>query len=177
MNTHTQKLTLSVSDIQNQLLEISNTLDVTECNAQFTNKLAEFVQEHIHKPLDQLTIAELIDIVTLCRKAFNEGTEPEIESLTISPTKHHSLKKQHEIIGHALGILSLSNTQESRLAAAQDTIELVRMLQDLPKDLNKTSRFNVINKARQLIAERIPFEQAIQYQNCIVKFACMEVAQ
>jgi len=177
MNNSTQKLTLSVSDIQSQLLDIASNLDITECNTQFTNKLAEFVQEHINKPLEQLTVAELIDIITHCKASFNKGTEPAIESLTVSPIKHHSLKKQHENIGHALSIFSLYATQDNRLAAAQDAIELVRMLQDLPQDLHKTSRFNVINKARQLIAERVPFEQAKQYPNCIMKFTGMEAAQ
>lgn len=38
----------------------------------------------------------------------------------------------------------------------------------------KTSRFNVLTRTRKLVAERVPFNQAIQYQDCIVKFAGME---
>jgi len=48
-------------------------------------------------------------------------------------------------------------------------------LNDLPTTKSK-SRFNVLSKSKQLIAERIPFDQARQYQGCIVKFSGMEVS-
>jgi len=42
----------------------------------------------------------------------------------------------------------------------------------------KTSIFNVLAKGtRRVIAERVGFNQAIQYPNAIVKFAGMEVAR
>ena len=179
MNNHTQNpSTTSVSDVcpHSHLIELSMLIgSIAESNAMFTAGLASYI-EKIGKSLSELTVAELVAIIQEYRKAFNAGNEPEIERITVSPTKHNSLQKQHEIIGHALTIFAMSNTQENRLTAAQDTIELVRMLQDLPNDLRSTSRFNVLDKAKKLIAERVPFEQARQYQECIIKFSCMEVA-
>lgn len=37
----------------------------------------------------------------------------------------------------------------------------------------KTSRFNVLDKPKRLIAEHVTFDQAKQYRNATLKFACM----
>lgn len=179
MNNHTQNPpSQPVSDAcpHSHLIELSLLVgSIAESNALFTAGLASYIDK-IGKTLSELTVTELVTIIQEYREAFNAGTEPDIQRITVNPIKHKSLKKQHEIIGHALSIFEISNTQENRLKAAQDTIELVRMLQDLNNDQSRTSRFNVLNKAKQVIAERVPFDQAKQYQNCIIKFACMEGA-
>ena len=95
-------------------------------------------------------------------------------TISVSETKQQSLKKQHEIIGYALDIFCTEPSERNRSALKHDALELVRMLDDLSNDLpRKTSRFNVLNEAKQLIAERVTFDQAKQYQGCIVKFAGM----
>ncbi len=63
--------------------------------------------------------------------------------------------------------------------------ELIDLLNKYRADFNnqktlvpkKTSRFNILDKSKQVIAERVTFDQARQYQNCIVKFSGMEVAR
>lgn len=135
MNNPAQKpLNNSVSDIQSQLIDISSILDISDCNAQFTYQLAKFIQQHSDKPLDQLTLAELISIIDSCRNAFNKGVEPEL----------------------------LKGNLKNKSASPGNL-------------LPKVSRFNVLDKSRRLIAEHVTFDQAKQYQDCIVKFAGMEV--
>ena len=181
MNNHTQNPpSTSVSDIstESQLVDLSLIIgSIAESNSMFTEGLARHI-DLIGKPLSDMTLCELAQLANEYRDCFNDGTEPEIERIPVSPIKHESLKKQHDIIGHSLAIFGFSNTQETRLTAAQDTIELVRMLQDLSNDLSRISRFNVyvLDKAKKLIAERVSFDQALQYENCVIKFACMEVA-
>lgn len=47
-----------------------------------------------------------------------------------------------------------------------------RLLEPPPKSM--TSRFNVLAKSsHKLIAKNIPFDQAKQFHNCVVKFSCM----
>lgn len=172
--SHAQKpLNKSVSEIQSQLIEFSNALDLTECNASFMQVLAEFLQP-LGKPLEQLTIAELAQIIEHCRSAFNAGIKPRVEHVNISPTKAKSLKKQHEIIGYSLSSLCIEQNEINRACLKVDVLELDRMLDDLPNPPPKTSRFNVLNSAKKLIVKRIPFDQAKQYEDCIVKLADME---
>lgn len=179
MNNLTQNLpSQSVSEIctHSELIDLSLIIgSIAESNSLFTAGLARFI-EKIGKPLAELTVNELVTIIQDYREAFNDGTEPQMQQLMVSPTRHQILKNQYDIVGHSLAIFEISTTQENRLKAAQNTIELVRMLQAITNNLNRTSRFNVLNKAKKLIAERVPFEQAKQHHGCIIKFACMEVA-
>lgn len=59
--------------------------------------------------------------------------------------------------------------------------ELVEIINEYREAFNypktphkKTSRFNVLSKSKQLIAKSVPYSQAKQYQDCIVKFDRME---
>ncbi len=97
-------------------------------------------------------------------------------TLSVSDIKQQSLHKQAEIIGHALNIFCLEPNISNKDTIKHDVMELLRMLDDLPKKQASQSRFNVLNKAKQLVAERVPFDQAKQYQGCIIKFAGMEGA-
>lgn len=166
-------LNKSVNEIQNQLIEISNASDLTERNANFMLMLAKFFQS-LGKPIEQLTIAEYVQVIEHCTAAFNAGTEPSIKKVTVSPTKAKSLHMQHEIIGHALTIFCLTPNEINRAGVKSDAVELIRMLDDLPTTPPKTSRFNVLNSTKKLIAKRVSYDQAMQYQDCIVKFAGME---
>ena len=166
-------LNKSISEIQNQLIEISNASDLTERNANFMLVLAKFLQS-LGKPIEQLTIAEYVQVIEHCTDTFNAGTEPSIEKVSVSPTKAKSLHRQHEIIGHALTIFCLNPNETNRAGLKSDAVELIRMLDDLPTTPPKTSRFNILTKSKQVIAKRIPYEQAIQYQDVSLKFAGME---
>jgi len=97
-------------------------------------------------------------------------------NISVSDTKAQSLHKQVEIISHALNIFCLESSNNNQEALKRDALELVRMLDEIKSTQRKTSRFNVLDKSRQMIAERVTFDQAKQYQDCIVKFAGMEVA-
>lgn len=45
------------------------------------------------------------------------------------------------------------------------------------KPVRKTSRFNILDKSKRVVAESVTFNQAIGYRDCIIKFAGMcEVA-
>jgi len=96
-------------------------------------------------------------------------------NISVSEIKKQSLQKQAEIINHALSIFCMNANGSNRNSLKNDALELVRMLDDLPTS-KSSSRFNVLNKSKKLIAERIPFDQARQYQDCIVKFSGMEVS-
>ncbi len=164
--------------LEHRVIDLSSIIgSIADSNSHFTDGLVRFI-EKIGKPLPELTVTELVTIIQEYREAYNAGAAPAVKKISVSPIKHQSLKKQHEIIGHSLAIFENISTQNNRLTAAQDTIELVRMLQDITNDLSRNSRFNVyvLNKAKKLIAERVSFDQALQYENCVIKFACMEVA-
>ena len=97
-------------------------------------------------------------------------------TISVSEIKQQSLQKQAEITSHALDIFCTEPNQSTRSALKHDALELVRMLDGLPNDLpRKTSRFNVLSRTKQLIADRVTFDQAKQYQDCIIKFAGMGV--
>jgi len=175
MLNHIQKpLNKSVSVTENELIELSQIIgSIADSNSHFTSGLARFIDK-IGKPLSEITLAELSTLIKLYRNAFNTGIEPSIEQVTVSPTKAKSLHKQHDIIGHSLEIFCLEPNEINRAGLKVDTLELARMLDDLPPSPKKTSCFNVLSRTRKLIAERVPFNQAMQYQDCIVKFAGME---
>lgn len=167
-------LNQSVGELENQLINISDIIgSLSGSNASLTISLARFINK-LGKPLDEITLFELVLIFEQCNEAFNAGIEPEIKPVAVSPTKIKTLKIQHDIIGHALNIFELYTNQVNRESVKAAALELVRMLDELPNEPTSRSRFNVLTKAKHLIAKRIPFEQAMQYQNCIVKFAGME---
>ena len=102
-------------------------------------------------------------------------------TLSVSEIKQQSLLKQVEIISHAVNIFYLDSTTTNKGALKADALELVRMLEEIEHDSQqKTSRFNVLNKAKQLIAEQVPFESAMSIRNglngqCLVKYSGQEV--
>lgn len=120
MNNHTQNPpSQSVSDLENQLIDLSILVgSIAEGNSMFTKGLADYI-DYLGKPLAELTLSELVELTEEYREAFNHGTVPVKERISDSGTKQKSLRKQHEVIGTALAIFEVSNTQENRLKAAK----------------------------------------------------------
>lgn len=179
MNNNTQNpLTNSVSDSCTELQLISLCLaigSIADSNGMFTAGLTNYIS-YLGKSLSELTLSELAALAAEYREAFNYGTEPLTEMPCVRTTKHQSLKTQHEIIHHSLTIFSLDASQANQDLVKADTVKLLRMIDDLPDTPESKSRFNVLNKAKQVIAKCVPFNQARQYKNCIIKFSCMEDA-
>jgi len=100
-------------------------------------------------------------------------------TLPVSETKQKSLLAQVSIIRSAINIHGITQTQENFNTLKSDALELVRMLDEIEQNnQHKTSIFNVLAKGtRRVIAERVGFNQAIQYPNAVVKFAGMEVVR
>jgi len=98
---------------------------------------------------------------------------------SVSETKQKSLLAQVSIIRSDINLHGLTQTQENFNTLKSDALELVRMLDEIEQNnKRKTSLFNVLAKGtRRVIAERVGFNQAIQYPNAIVKFAGMGVAR
>jgi len=115
---------------------------------------------------------------------LNKGHNPMLNhtqnqlTLSVSETKQKSLFAQVSIIRSAINIHGITQTQENFNTLKADALELVRMLDEIEQNnQRKTSLFNVLAKGtRRVIAERVGFNQAIQYPNAIVKFAGMELA-
>jgi len=103
---------------------------------------------------------------------------PKTLTFSVSETKQKTLLAQVSIIRSAINIHGLTQTQENFSTLKADALELVRMLDEIEQNnKRKTSLFNVLAKGtRRVIAERVGFNQAIQYPNAIVKFAGMELA-
>ncbi|OQK18007.1 hypothetical protein AU255_09165 [Methyloprofundus sedimenti] len=99
-------------------------------------------------------------------------------NISVSAIKKQSIQKQLEIISQALTIFCFDSSKINKDQLKQDALELARMLDEIEHDnQRKTSRFNVLAKGtRRLIAERVTFNQAKQYPDCIVKFSCMEAS-
>jgi hypothetical protein len=96
---------------------------------------------------------------------------------SVSETKQKSLLAQVSIIRNAINIHGITQTQANFNTLKADALELMRMLDEIERNnQRKTSIFNVLAKGtRRVIAERVGFNQAIQYPDAVVKFAGMEV--
>jgi len=99
----------------------------------------------------------------------------------VSETKQKSLLAQVSIIRSAINIHGITQTQENFNTLKADSLELVRMLDEIEQNnKRKTSLFNVLAKGtRRVIADRVTFDKAIQYQghkNLVIKFAGMGVS-
>lgn len=96
-------------------------------------------------------------------------------TLSVSEIKKQSLQKQLEIISHALTIFCLDSSKINKDLLKNPALELVRLLDEIEHDnQRKTSRFNVLAKgSKNLIAERVTFNQATQYPDSVIKFAGM----
>ena len=84
MNNPTQNPpSTSVSDTESQLIELSLLIgSIAESNSLFTAGLASYI-EKIGKPLSKLTVEEIVTHIQDYREAFNTGTEPKINTISL----------------------------------------------------------------------------------------------
>ena len=114
---------------------------------------------------------------------LNKGHRPMINptqkplTISVSPIKQQSLRKQVEIISSSLDSFCCDTHTKTHTTLKADALELVRMLNDIEQNTpRKTSLFNVLAKdKKRLIAEKVSFNQAKQYPECIVKLCLMWV--
>ncbi|OQK16742.1 hypothetical protein AU255_02210 [Methyloprofundus sedimenti] len=91
-------------------------------------------------------------------------------TISVSETKQKTLHIQAEIIGYSIESFCLDSNTNTLTTLKNDALELVRLLDEIDhNNQRKTSLFNVLSKGtKRLIAERVTFNQARQYPDCIM---------